>query len=67
MGGRGREKGLSILFFFFFFNQVIPADLMAGVESLNNGLANDHHTILLSNYFAQSEALMKGKNEVCLV
>mmetsp|Transcript_31898 Transcript_31898/g.49937 ORF Transcript_31898/g.49937 Transcript_31898/m.49937 type:complete len:561 (-) Transcript_31898:96-1778(-) len=41
--------------------QVIPADLMAGVESLNNDLSNDHHTILLSNYFAQSEALMKGK------
>jgi len=40
--------------------KLVPADLIAGVESLNP-LPLDHHTILLSNFFAQSEALMKGK------
>jgi glucose-6-phosphate isomerase len=41
--------------------RLIPADFIAPVHSLNpirNGL---HHTILLANFLAQTEALMKGK------
>ncbi|KAJ1919189.1 glucose-6-phosphate isomerase [Mycoemilia scoparia] len=44
--------------------KIIPADFIAPVKSLNplrNGL---HHRILLSNYFAQPEALMNGKTPV---
>jgi len=41
--------------------KLIPADLLAPIESQNPlGL---HHLILLSNFFAQTEALMKGKTE----
>lgn len=39
--------------------QIIPADFIAGVNS-NNPVSN-HQEILLSNFFAQTEALMKGK------
>ncbi|KAJ1678863.1 glucose-6-phosphate isomerase, partial [Spiromyces aspiralis] len=42
--------------------KLIPADFIAPVKSLNplgNGL---HHRILLSNFFAQPEALMNGKS-----
>ncbi|CAO4363509.1 unnamed protein product [Caenorhabditis nigoni] len=41
--------------------RLIPADFIAPVRTLNpirNGL---HHQILLANFLAQSEALMKGK------
>ena len=38
---------------------LIPCDFIAPVES-HNPLA-DHHDILLANFFAQTEALMKGK------
>jgi len=41
--------------------RLIPADFIAPVNSHNK--AGDHHKILLSNFFAQTEALMKGKNE----
>ncbi|MBC8172917.1 MAG: glucose-6-phosphate isomerase, partial [Chitinophagales bacterium] len=41
--------------------QIIPADFIAPVTSLNP--VGDHHNILLSNFFAQTEALMKGKND----
>ncbi len=41
--------------------QMIPADFIAPVETLNP--IGDHHAILLSNFFAQSEALMRGKTE----
>jgi glucose-6-phosphate isomerase len=37
----------------------IPADFLAPAVSLNP--LGDHHTILLSNFFAQTEALMNGK------
>ena len=44
--------------------RVIPADFIAPVTSHNAGLAGGvHHKILLSNFFAQTEALMKGKSE----
>ena len=40
--------------------KLVPADFIAPVETLNP--AGEHHKILLSNFFAQTEALMKGKN-----
>jgi glucose-6-phosphate isomerase len=40
--------------------QMIPADFLAAVESHNP--VGEHQKILLSNFFAQTEALMKGKN-----
>ncbi|MGA7800721.1 MAG: glucose-6-phosphate isomerase [Gammaproteobacteria bacterium] len=41
--------------------RLIPADFLAAVESHNP--VGDHQRILLSNFFAQTEALMKGKSE----
>jgi glucose-6-phosphate isomerase len=41
--------------------KLIPADFLAPIET-QNPLGN-HHAILLSNFFAQTEALMKGKTE----
>ncbi|KAI8901765.1 Phosphoglucose isomerase [Globomyces pollinis-pini] len=43
--------------------KLIPADFLAPVISHNPISGNKHHEILLSNFFAQTEALMKGKNE----
>ncbi|XP_076064492.1 glucose-6-phosphate isomerase [Oratosquilla oratoria] len=40
---------------------LIPADFIAPVKSLNPITNNLHHKILLANFFAQTEALMKGK------
>ena len=39
----------------------IPADFLAPIETQNP--LGEHHAILLSNFFAQTEALMKGKTE----
>jgi glucose-6-phosphate isomerase len=39
--------------------KIIPADFLAPAASHNP--VGDHHQILLSNYFAQPEALMRGK------
>ncbi|KAI9497595.1 glucose-6-phosphate isomerase [Zychaea mexicana] len=41
--------------------KLIPCDFLAPVET-HNALGN-HHDILLSNFFAQTEALMVGKDE----
>ncbi len=41
--------------------KLIPCDFIAPAQT-HNPLA-DHHTILLSNFFAQTEALMKGKSQ----
>jgi glucose-6-phosphate isomerase len=41
--------------------KLVPADFIAPVESQNP--VGEHHVILLSNFFAQTEALMKGKSE----
>ncbi len=41
--------------------QVIPVDFIAFINN-HNELGN-HHRILLSNFIAQTEALMKGKSE----
>ncbi len=42
--------------------KLIPADFLAPVETQNP--TGEHHAILLSNFFAQTEALMRGKTEV---
>jgi len=39
--------------------KLIPCDFLAPIESHNP--LGEHHRILLSNYFAQTEALMRGK------
>ena len=41
--------------------KLIPSDFLAPIESQNP--IGEHHRILLSNFFAQTEALMKGKTE----
>ena len=40
--------------------KLIPCDFIAPAQSHNP--LGEHHTILLSNFFAQTEALMNGKN-----
>lgn len=42
---------------------LIPADFIAPAKSLNPITDNLHHKILLANFFAQTEALMKGKSK----
>ena len=39
----------------------IPSDFIGFIEPLNN--KSDHHEKLMSNFFAQTEALMNGKTE----
>ena len=41
--------------------KLIPCDFIA--PAISHNPAGDHHRILLSNFFAQTEALMKGKTE----
>lgn len=41
--------------------KLIPCDFIAPAQSLNP--IGEHHPILLSNFFAQTEALMNGKTE----
>jgi glucose-6-phosphate isomerase len=41
--------------------KIIPCDFLAPIESQNP--LGQHHDILLSNFFAQTEALMKGKTK----
>lgn len=41
--------------------RIIPCDFLA--PAISHNPTGNHHTILLSNYFAQTEALMKGKKE----
>ncbi|RZM18305.1 MAG: glucose-6-phosphate isomerase [Pedobacter sp.] len=41
--------------------RLIPCDFIAPAQSLNP--LGDHHPILLSNFFAQTEALMNGKTK----
>jgi glucose-6-phosphate isomerase len=42
-------------------SKMIPCDFLAPIETHNP--IGQHHAILLSNFFAQTEALMKGKTE----
>jgi glucose-6-phosphate isomerase len=41
--------------------KLVPCDFLAPIETQNP--IGKHHVILLSNFFAQTEALMKGKTE----
>jgi glucose-6-phosphate isomerase len=41
--------------------RLVPCDFLAGIES--HHAVGDHHRLLLANCFAQTEALMRGKNE----
>jgi glucose-6-phosphate isomerase len=41
--------------------QMIPADFIAAAQT--NFPLGEHHAVLLSNFFAQPEALMRGKTE----
>jgi glucose-6-phosphate isomerase len=41
--------------------KLVPCDFLAPIETQNP--VGEHHPILLSNFFAQTEALMKGKTE----
>ena len=41
--------------------KLIPADFLA--PAISHNPVGDHHAILLSNFFAQTEALMSGKKE----
>jgi glucose-6-phosphate isomerase len=41
--------------------RMIPTDFLAAVESQNP--IGNHHDMLLANFFAQTEALMMGKDE----
>jgi glucose-6-phosphate isomerase len=41
--------------------KLIPCDFIAPIETHNP--VGEHHSILLSNFFAQTEALMKGKTK----
>jgi len=40
--------------------RIVPADFLAAAQSQNP--MGDHQTLLLANFFAQTEALMKGRN-----
>jgi len=39
--------------------KLVPADFLAPIETLNP--VGDHHRMLLANFFAQTEALMRGR------
>lgn len=43
--------------------KLIPCDFLAPIETHNPIANGKHHEILLSNFFAQTEALMVGKTE----
>ncbi|MBW1706757.1 MAG: glucose-6-phosphate isomerase [Deltaproteobacteria bacterium] len=42
--------------------KLIPADFLA--PAISHNPLGDHHNILLSNFFAQTEALLNGKTEI---
>ncbi len=43
--------------------RLIPCDFIAPVETQNPVRGGLHHEVLLANFLAQTEALMKGKTE----
>lgn len=43
--------------------RIVPADFIIPVQSHNKVQGTLHHQILLANFFAQTEALMKGKSQ----
>lgn len=60
-GGLGINGQHAFYQFLHQSNQVIPADFIASVD---NGVVNDaQHDLLMSNFFAQTQALMRGVDE----
>ncbi len=59
-GGVGTDSQHSFFQLLHQGTQLIPVDFFAPVNSLNP--VGNHHNILLSNFFAQTEALMNGKS-----
>jgi glucose-6-phosphate isomerase len=45
--------------------QLIPADFIA--PAITHNKIGNHHTLLMSNFFAQTEALMNGKSKEVVV
>ncbi len=45
--------------------KIIPCDFIAAAQSHNP--LSDHHDMLMSNFFAQTEALMKGKSKADVI
>lgn len=45
--------------------KLIPCDFIA--PALSHNPIHNHHTLLMSNYFAQTEALMKGKDKESVI
>ena len=43
--------------------KIVPADFIAPIQTHNSIGNGKHHEILLSNFFAQTEALMLGKSK----
>ncbi|EGD75435.1 glucose phosphate isomerase a [Salpingoeca rosetta] len=41
--------------------KLVPADFIAPVDTHNSIAGGEHHSILLANFLAQTEALMRGK------
>jgi len=46
--------------------KLIPCDFIASIESHNPIESGKHHRLLLANCFAQSEALMRGRDEAAV-
>ncbi|CAG8534107.1 7741_t:CDS:2 [Ambispora gerdemannii] len=47
--------------------KIVPADFLAPIETHNPIANGKHHEILLSNFFAQTEALMIGKSKETVI
>uniref|UniRef100_A0A915PLH2 Glucose-6-phosphate isomerase n=1 Tax=Setaria digitata TaxID=48799 RepID=A0A915PLH2_9BILA len=60
-GTNGQHAFYQLLHQGMFRTRLVPCDFIAPVKSLNPIRNNLHHDILLSNFVAQTEALMKGK------
>uniref|UniRef100_A0A8R1TNC8 Glucose-6-phosphate isomerase n=1 Tax=Onchocerca volvulus TaxID=6282 RepID=A0A8R1TNC8_ONCVO len=60
-GTNGQHAFYQLLHQGMLCTRLIPCDFIAPVKSLNPIRQNLHHDILLSNFVAQTEALMKGK------
>jgi len=61
LGGAGTNAQHSFFQLIHQGTHLIPCDFIAPVFSHNE--LGDHHTILLANFLAQTEALMKGKTK----
>ena len=50
------------IFMSYFLYRLIPCDFIAPAQTHNPISNGVHHKILLANFLAQTEALMKGKS-----